>query len=135
MRRKMRRMRGLSRGMTLTEVLMAMAILAFALTPVLKALTQAHRGGTRLDQKSTSWLLAQSQIEELRARGATDWASSWSAADKPLKDGYRCTITDSGPTGDRRTVRIRAGYDADMDGRLDSSEISADMSFLIARSD
>lgn len=127
--------RGARRGLTLAEVLVSLMILAGAMVPILKALTQAHHGSTLLEQRSVSWMLAQSQMEALRARSLGDWGSSWGRASQSLGDGFYCTITDSGPLGDLRTVRVQTGYDADGDRTLDASEMAADLSSLIARRD
>ena len=123
------------RGLTLTEVLVSLAILAAAMVPILKGLTQAHLTSRILEQQSISWMEAQSQIETLRAMSLAQWDQSWARSNLSLGSGYYCTISDSGPGADLRTVQVQAGFDEDGDSRLDTGEISADLSTLIARCD
>ena len=126
---------GVRAGLTLTEVLVSLMLMAAAMAPILKALTQAHVSGRRMEPSSTSWMLAQSQVEELRARAPGQWDASWAQSSEPLEGGFYATITDSGPSSDLRTLRIQVGFDADGNGVLADSEVSADLSTLIARCD
>lgn len=123
------------RGLTLTEVLVALMIMAAAMVPILKALTLAHHGSMRLERRSTSWLLAQSQLEELRARSVADWNASWTQGVRSLGAGYYGRVSDSGPMNDLRTVRVQTGFDVDGNHALDAGEVTADLSGLIARCD
>lgn len=120
------------KGMTFTEVLIATAILAFAMVPVLQAMTRNHVYSMHLEQKSKSLLFARNQIEELRARAIENYDSSWSGSDLSLGDGYYCTVaSDSDPS--LRTVTVTAGFDADQDFHLDSEEVLITLRTFIAR--
>ena len=120
------------RGMTFTEVLVATAILAFAMIPILRAMTSNHAYSMHLERKSKSLLFAQNQIEELRARAIEDFDSSWSGSDLPAGEGYYCTVT-ADLDSSLRTVTVTAGFDEDQDLHLDSGEVLITLRTLIAR--
>ena len=120
------------KGMTFTEVLVATAILAFAMVPILKAMTNAHIYSLRMERKSKSLLFAQNQIEELRARAIADYDSFWSGSDLPMGDGYYCNVSADTDT-ELRTVSVTAGFDENQDHHLENGEVLACLRTRIAR--
>ena len=56
------------RGVTLTEVVVASALLVISIAPLLKALTLAQVEDRAIERKSWSLLLAQRELEWIRAR-------------------------------------------------------------------
>ena len=121
-----------SRGMTFTEVLVATAILAFAMIPILTAMTNTHSYSIRIERKSKSLLFAQNQIEELRAQAIQDYDASWSISDQSLGSGYYYSITANTDPA-LRTVTVSAGFDEDQDLHLDAVEVLVSLRTLIAK--
>lgn len=120
-------------GMTFTEVLMAAAILAFAMVPLLKAMTGNYLYSTRLERTSQSLLLAQNQLERLRAGALMDdFDSSWSESNKNLGSGYYGRITADSDSA-LRTVTVEVGFDADEDSHLDNHEVLITLRTKIAK--
>jgi len=119
-------------GMTFTEVLVSTLILSLAMVPVLQAMSRVHFFTARTEKVTRSLILAQNQLEELRARAASDFASSWSVSNQTLGGGYLGTVSaDTDPL--LRTVSISVGYDENRNGVLDGSEVSAVLRSRIAR--
>jgi len=55
-------------GLTLTEVVVASALLILAISPILKALTSAHLNTTTIEHKTRSLTLAQAKLDDIKAR-------------------------------------------------------------------
>jgi len=118
--------------MTFTEVLISTLILSLAMVPVLQAMSRVHFFTARTEKVSRSLILAQNQLEELRARAASDFLSSWSCSSQALGGGYLGTVSaDTDPL--LRTVSVSVGYDENRNGVLDESEILAVLRSRIAR--
>ncbi len=119
-------------GMTFTEVLIATLILSLAMVPILQAMSRVHLFSSRMEKTCRSVILAGNQMEELRARAASDFVSSWSVSDQVLAEGYLGRIeADTDPL--LRTVSVFVGYDENRNGSLESSEILATLRTKIAK--
>ncbi|HOQ04550.1 MAG TPA: hypothetical protein PKY88_05000 [Anaerohalosphaeraceae bacterium] len=120
-------------GMTFTEILISTLILSLAMVPVLQAMSRVHFFTTRTEKVTRSLILAQNQMEELRARAASDdFTSSWSFSSQALGGGYLGTVNaDTDPL--LRTVSILVGYDENHNSILDGSEVLAVLRSRIAR--
>lgn len=127
--------RGINRcsaGMTFTEVLVATAILAFAMVPILKAMAGVHMNSSKMEKKNKSLMIAQNQIEQLRARAIADFGSSWSAPNQSSGGGYLYSVS-AGSGSSLRTVTVTAGFDENQNLLLDSTEVLASLRTLIAK--
>jgi Tfp pilus assembly protein PilV len=119
-------------GVTLTEVVVASALLAMALVPLLKALTATHVMDRVIERKTWSLLLAQDQLERIRARSIYHYGESYATESGALGDGYLCTVADDAhPT--LRTVKVSVGLDRDDSGVLSSDEIEVNLCTLVAK--
>lgn len=124
--------RGRLRGMTLTEVAVASAVLAIALVPMLRALTIAQMTGIAVERKTQSLILAQGKLEEIRARSIHHYADPFNESSTPLAGGYLCTVEDD-QDADLRLVSVAVGWDADSDGRLSDEESLVCLTTYVAR--
>ena len=121
-----------SRAVTLTEVVVGSALLVIAIVPLLKALTIAQSTGAVIERKTRSLILAQTKLEEVRARSVHHYESSFQNDSEALGDSYLCTVTDDeDPT--LRLVTVSVGHDADADGRLEPAEVSVGLATYLAR--
>jgi hypothetical protein len=118
--------------MTLTEVVVSSVLLAAALIPTLRALTGAHVTGARIEQKTQSLILAQSKLDEIRARSIHHYATSFDGQSLVLTGSYLCNVTDD-QDPDLRLVTVSVGYDDDMDGHLSEEETEVALTTYIAR--
>lgn len=119
-------------GLTITEAVMASALLLVAMTTVLKALTNAHFSTIGLEHKTVSLALAQARLDEIRARSIYHYSDSFAQTNLVLSGSYLCNVTDDG--GDPlRAITVSVGYDANNNSTLDSDEIGVALSTLIAR--
>ncbi|MHC4260658.1 MAG: type IV pilus modification PilV family protein [Planctomycetota bacterium] len=121
------------KGVTLTEVIIASALLLIAVVPILKALTGAQVTATIIEHRTRSLTLAQAKLDDIKARSIYNYALIFSETDSSLDGPYLCTVTDSGPGTDLRTVAVSVGYDLNTNSLLDSEEIDVTLTTLLAR--
>ncbi|MCU0914824.1 MAG: hypothetical protein MUC88_09705 [Planctomycetes bacterium] len=124
--------RGCRSGVTLTEAVVASALLVISLVPLLQALTTAHAADRALERRSWSLLLAQQELEWIRARCIRHYEEGYAVSSRALRDGYLCTVTD-----DRhpavRTIAVAVGLDRDGDGALAAGEEEIRLCTRLAR--
>jgi len=122
-------------GFTLTEVVVASALLIIAISPILKALTSAHLGTTTIENKTRSLTLAQAKLDEIKARSIYDYTNggvTFAESNTSLDGSYLCNVTDD--SGDPlKTIAVSVGYDYDGNNTLAAGEIKVTMTTLLAR--
>jgi prepilin-type N-terminal cleavage/methylation domain-containing protein len=123
---------GTRSGVTLTEVIVASALLALAVAPLLKALTAAQIEDRAIERTSWSLLLAQQELEGIRARCLRHYDTCYRVSSKPIRDGYLCTVVDDGHPS-LRTVTVSVGLDQNSDGMLSTNEVEVCLSTRLAR--
>ena len=119
-------------GVTLTEVVVASALLVISITPLLKALTLAQVQDRAIERKSWSLMLAQRELEWIRARGIRHYDACYRVSSKAIRDGYLCTVTDD-EDPNLKTVAVSAGLDQNADGVLSAKEVEITLSTRLAR--
>jgi Tfp pilus assembly protein PilV len=119
-------------GFTIMEVVMAASLLIIAIVPILKALTAMHLNSTLIERKTKSLLLAQSKLDDIKARTIYGYASSYDQSDTVLETSYLCNVTDTGSGSDIRTMTVSVGFDTDGDNGLDADEIEVTLTTYIA---
>jgi Tfp pilus assembly protein PilV len=119
-------------GVTLTEVVVASAILAVAVVPILKALTIAQVTGTTIERKTRSLALAQGKLDEIRAKSVYHYSDSFAASSLSLDGSYRCNVSDN-QNATLRTVTVSVGYDADGNGTLSAGEVLVKLTTYVAK--
>lgn len=123
------------KAVTITEVIMASALLIIAIVPMLTGLNRSHNVTAKIEQKTKSLSLAQSKIAEIRARSINNYASSFSENNTSLESNYYCDIDDDSVSSNLRQITVSVGYDDDSGRDLDSEEIDVELVTLIARRD
>jgi hypothetical protein len=126
------RLRAQRPGVTLTEVIVASALLVLSIVPLLKALTVTQMQDRALERKSWSLLAAQRELELLRARCLSRYDTCYRADSRLLSDGFLCTVDDDAHPV-LRTVTVSVGLDADGDGVLAGDEVEVHLSTRLAR--
>jgi prepilin-type N-terminal cleavage/methylation domain-containing protein len=134
MRRKLK-IANLPAGFTLTEVIVASALLIIAMVPILRALTSAHASSTSIEHKTRSLTLAQAKLDEIKARSIYDYTnggSSFAESDTSVDVSYLCNVTDD--SGDPlKTIAVSVGYDLNGDITLAADEIEVTLTTYLAR--
>lgn len=120
------------RGVTLPEVIVASALLLMGIAPLLKALTLAQVQARAIERKSWSLLLAQRELEWLRARCLRPHDACCRTSAKAVGDGYLCTVTDNEDPS-LRDVTVSVGLDQNGDGVLSAGEVEVRLSTRLAR--
>ncbi len=122
-------------GFTITEVVMASALLIVAIVPILKALTSTQVSSATIERRSRSLILAQAKLDDIRARSIYDYTNgglSFSQSNIPLDGSYLCNVTDN--AGDPlKTISVSVGYDLNGNNVLAPGEVEVILSTLIAR--
>lgn len=121
------------RGLTLTEVVIASALLIIAMIPILKGLTTAHLGTVIIERKSRSLILARAKLDEIKARSVYHYSDSFDETNTSLDGSYLGSITDVSAGSNLRTITVAVGYDLDGDSILDSDEIEVTLSTYVAK--
>ena len=121
-------------GFTLTEVVVASALLIIAMVPILRALTAAHHSTVIIEYKTRSLILAQAKLDEIKARSIYSYSSSYTE-NNTLLDGsyYLCNVSDTGSGSDLRTITVSVGFDLNGDDTLASDEIEVTLATSLAR--
>ncbi|MFC1675682.1 hypothetical protein ACFL3G_01305 [Planctomycetota bacterium] len=122
-------------GFTITEVVIASALLIIAIVPILKALTNVHVNSIIIERKTTSLMLAQSKLEDVKARSIYDYtnsAASFTETNVSLDGSYLCNVTDNA-ADPLKTVTVAVGYDDNDNSSLDAGEIEVTLTTYLAR--
>ncbi len=120
-------------GLTLTEVVIASALLITAMVPILKALTSANLGTVILDRKTKSLVLSQGKLDELKARSIYHYSQSFAQSNLSLDGLYLCNVADEAAGSNLRKITVSVGYDYNGDNILDSDEIEVTLATYIAK--
>ena len=120
-------------GLTLTEVIVASALLITAMVPILQALTNSYLGSAMIERRTQSLALVEGKLDEIKARSIYNYAESFTDNNVVLAGAYLGNVTDSGSGSDLRTVTVSVGFDLDADSTLDAEEVAVSLSTLVAR--
>ena len=121
------------KGLTLTEVVMASALLLIVMVPILKALTSAHVSATIIERKTRSLMLAQSKLDDIRARSIYNYIGTFTKPNTPIDGLYLCSVLDISMPPSLRAIRVSVGYDQNGNGALGSNEIQVTLATPLAR--
>ncbi len=125
------------KGFTLTEVIVASVLLAYALVPILQALTQANMNTVIIERRTQSLCLAQAKINQLQAQSIYNFDSIIvtpipHVEGLGLSGSYVGKTTVSG-SGDLKTIKVEVGLHHNSDIVLDDDEIEIRLQTQIAR--
>ncbi len=120
-------------GLTITEVVVASALLVTAMVPILRGLTIAHAGTMIIERKSRSLMLAQAKLDEIKARAVYHYSDSFDESNTSLDGSYLGNVTDVSAGSNLRTMTVSVGFDLDGDSTLDSDEIEVTLVTYIAK--
>jgi Tfp pilus assembly protein PilV len=123
------------KGLSIIEVTMASVLLIVAMVPILKSLTNANRMSTDIERKTQALVLAQSKLDDIRARSIYNFGSagSFTASNVVLSGSYRCNITDTSLSTDLKQITVSVGYDNNGDGTLTGDKIEVTLTTCFAR--
>jgi prepilin-type N-terminal cleavage/methylation domain-containing protein len=124
------------RGFTLTEVAVASALLVIVMVPILRGLAIAHLNTAIIEHKSRSLILAQTKLDDIKARSIYNYSNSYTATNLLLDanyPSYLCNVYDNGSSGNLRTITVSVGFDLNGSGILTSNEILVTLSTELAR--
>ena len=119
------------RGMTLTEVVVASALLMVVVVPVLKALTIAQATSRIVERRTQSVILAQGKLDEIRAKCLQNYDESFEEDSVSLGNSYLRTVSDDQDEA-LREVSVSVGFDENGDGDLSGTEIAVTLTTKIA---
>jgi len=122
-------------GFTLTEVVVASALLIIAMVPILKALTSAHVTSTIIERRTRSLTLAQAKLDDIRARSIYHWGlpTSFRERNTSLDGSYLCTVIDIPTSPNLRQIAVAVGYDQNGNSVLDVDEVEVTLATLVAK--
>jgi type II secretory pathway pseudopilin PulG len=120
-------------GFTLTEVVVASALLIIAIVPILKALTSAHVTSTIIERKTRSLTLAQAKLDDIRARSIYNYSSTFTESSTSLDGPYLCSVVDTSGGSNLRTIEVSVGYDLNGNNELEADEVEVTLATLVAR--
>jgi len=123
-------------GLTLSEVVVASALLIIAIVPMLQALTTANLNTADIERKTRSLTLAQAKLDEIKARSVYHYDNSYSESSVPFDppdELYLRNVTDDSYPNNLRAVTVLVGYDHNGNSVLAADEIEVTLSTLIAR--
>lgn len=118
---------------TLTEVVVASALLIFAMVPILKALTSVHVHSIIIERKTRSLTLARAKLNEIKARSVYDYTSNFNETNNSIDGSYLCTVRYVAVNGNLRSIDVVVGYDTNGNNALGGGEVSVTLETLIAR--
>ncbi|MHC4727887.1 MAG: type IV pilus modification PilV family protein [Planctomycetota bacterium] len=121
-----------SEGFTITEVVIATSLLIIAIVPILKALTSAQVTSAIIERRTHSLTLAQTKLDEIKARSIYDYSSTYTETSTPLDGSYLCDVKDTSMGAELREIEISVGYDLSGNSTLESNEIEITLTTLIA---
>ena len=120
-------------GFTITEVVVASALLVIAVVPILKALTIAHVTSSVIERKTRSLMLAEAKLDRIRAHSIYNYSETFAEENTNLGDSYRCTVVDTAINSNLRSITVMVGYNLNGDSQLSADEIGVTLRSYVAR--
>ncbi len=120
-------------GFTITEVAVASGLLIIAMVPILHALTTANTNVTIIEQRTQSLTLAQTKLNEIKARSIYSYAGNFDENNSVLYGSYLCNVTDTPQTTNLRSIAISVGYDQNASSTLEDGEVEVTLTTYLAR--
>jgi type II secretory pathway pseudopilin PulG len=121
-----------SGGFTLTEVVIATSLLIIATVPILRALTGAHVTSSIIERRTRSLTLAQTKLDEIKARSIYNYGQSFTETNNSLEGSFLCNIEDISVNANLRKIKISVGKDLNENSTLNNNEIEITLSTLLA---
>jgi Tfp pilus assembly protein PilV len=122
-----------TRAFTLTEVVIASALLIIAIIPILKALTSAQVTSTIIENRTKSLTLAQAKLDEIKARSVYNYSDTFSQTNTYLEGLYLCNVEDTSVNTNLRQIKVSVGKDNNSNSVLNTDEIEITLATLIAK--
>lgn len=120
-------------GLTLTEVVIASAILIVAMVPILKALTSTYLNTAIIERKTRSLILAQARLDEIKARSVYDYSRSFAESNLSLDGSFLCNVADTSEGSYLRKITVSIGSDLNDNDVLDIDEIEVVLTTYVAK--
>ena len=121
-------------GFTFTEVIVASSLLLLAMVPILKALTQAHLGSVIIERKTRCLTLAQTKLDDVKARSIYNWVGPpFNENNTSLDGAYLCTVLDVAQSANLKKITVKVGYDLNGNNLLGLDEVEIGLVTLVAR--
>lgn len=120
-------------GFTFTEVIVASSLLILAMVPILRALTQAHLGSVIIERRTRCLTLAQTKLDDVKARSIYNWAVDFDETGTSLDGAYLCNVDDTSAGTDLKRLTVSVGYDLDGNSQLAAQEIDITLVTLVAK--
>ena len=112
------------RGLTLVELLLAAALLAVCVVPIVEATTHAIGLAYQIENRTRATLLAQQEMETAIGTAAEDFSQDLTKNSHSLGDGFLVTVTQS-TDGLEKTVTVEVGHDTNGNTLLGADEVLA----------
>lgn len=120
------------RGMTLLEVLLAMALLGAALVPVYAMIAEGLAVTRDIELRTRATFLAEQEVERVLAEAAADYDQDFDRFSADLGGGFLVTVLDLPQTAFSKRISVRVAWDADGNGSLSNGEVLASLMTLVA---
>jgi hypothetical protein len=104
------------------------------MVPILRSLTKANMMSTDIERKTQSLVLAQSKLDNIRARSIYNFGSSGSftANNVVLSGSYLCNVTDSLVSAGLKQITVAVGYDENGNGSLSDDSVEVTLTTYFA---
>jgi hypothetical protein len=102
------------------------------MVPLLQALTVAQATGRTIERRSWSLMLAQCELDKIRAESIRNYDHNFNATSTALGDGYLCSVVDD-QNATLRTITVSVGLDRNGNGSLSSGEVEVHLCTCLAR--
>lgn len=127
------RKRSSSKGFSITEVVLASALLIISIVPILKALTTAQFNSVVIEHKTRSLTLAQAKFDEIRAQSIYNYENSFAANNTSVDQSYLCNVADTAISDTLREITVSVGYDINADNVLEPNEVGITLATHLAK--
>jgi hypothetical protein len=120
------------KGFTITEVVMASALLLIAMVPILQALTNAHLNTSIIERQTRSLALAQAKLDKIKTLSVYNYSQTFTETSTVLEGSYLCSVVDDTTIATLRKVTVSVGYDTNKNNSLGADEIAVSLVTYIA---
>jgi len=103
------------------------------MVPILRALTQAHFGSVVIERRSRCLTLAQTKLDDIKARSIYKWDGDFDVDDESLDGAFLCNVNFQNEATDLKRLTVSVGYDLDGNSELDAAEIDITLTTLVAK--